>query len=634
MNRISGIFFQEPTPQLQAFRTLQSRSGNPFKKVSPTLNVYFHAGGRSQHASIIHPDDASKLLRHIVWVGTIHNRDEIVHFLNQSGLSVNTDTSDAQLALRLYNCVGHDVSRHLIGYYAFAVWNEETQTLFLSRDAIGAERLYYFHTNGFFSWGTEIRQVCFLAGREPILNESWIAEALTWSFDGCLVHTKDSPIQDVQAIPPGHSLSLKEGKLPQLTQWWAWEKYRGEKYPKDEDLVEAFRDLLITSVKGCLGTDPRVIADLSGGIDSSSVVSLACHLAEKGEVSVHLRDVLSYEDPNEPRFDDAEYQAEVVKRYGLKQHKFSMAELWFLQGLGDQDTYFDYPNPLLLWLNSVRAPKKFASELGFVTSLTGGGGDNILPSLSLYMFDCLRSGKLRKAWKEVVARSGLDNRPLLTIISDNILRPIKHRHRLWEPEIPEWLDPDFLQRADLIDRFKDRTHDLQGYPLSSQYDANTIRFASDRPFTVGKYVADPLGIDYRHPFMDRRLVHFALQLPPHIKRQPQFKFILRQAMKGILPDKVRLRTSNTNFSHFRFKGLAKEVDVFDDMRRNPMLAELGFVNLKKWEEALTRFRLGLLPPWNAIRPPTYTDSPLSVEVWLRTCLPQFHKAYNEIGGNS
>jgi len=418
--------------------------------------------------------------------------------------------------------------------------------------------------------------------------------------------------------------------MPQLTQWWEWEKYSGGKSPKDQDLIEAFRDLLITSVKSCLGTDPRVIADLSGGIDSSSVVSLACHLAEKGETSVHLRDVISYEDPNEPRFDDTEYQAAVVKHYGLKHHKFSMEGLWFLQGIGDQNTYFDYPNPLLLWLNSVNSPKKFESEQGFVVSLTGCCGDNILPALSLYMFDCVRSGKLRTAWKEAVARSALSARPLWKIISDNILQPIKHRHHLWEPEIPEWLDPDFLQRTHLTARFKDRTRDLQGYPLSSQHDTNIIRFASDRPFTVGKYIADPLGIDFRHPFMDRRLIDFALQLPPHIKRQPQFKYILRASVKGILSDTVRLRTGKTSFSHFRRIGLTKEAEAFDEMQKNPVLAQLGFVNLKQWEEALTRFKLGILTPWNVVRPPTYTDSPLSVEVWLRTCLPQFHKAYDSI----
>jgi len=321
MNRISGIFFREPTSQLRAFQTLQSESGNAFRKVSPVMNAYFHADGRSQHAVSLRHTGVSKPERHIVWVGTIHNRDEIVHFLSQAGISSTPETSDAQLALHLYNRVGYDVSTHLIGYYAFVVWDEATRSLFLSRDAIGAERLYYFYTPNLFCWGTEIRQVCFLAGIEPILNEEWIAEALTLAGDGSLVHTKDSPIQGVQSVLPGHNLLLNYGKTPQLTQWWEWKKYSRGKSQRDEDLIEEFRALLTTSVKNCLGTDPRVIADLSGGLDSSSVVSLACHLAEKGQTSVQLRDVFSYEDPSESRFDDTEYQEAVVKRYGLKHHK-------------------------------------------------------------------------------------------------------------------------------------------------------------------------------------------------------------------------------------------------------------------------------------------------------------------------
>ncbi len=192
-------------------------------------------------------------------------------------------------------------------------------------------QMYYFHTPNLFCWGTEIRQVCFLAGIPPNLNEGWMAEALTWSWDGRLVHTKDSPIKGVQAIPPGQSLLLNYGKVPQLIQWWEWEKYCGGKTAKDEDLIETFRDLLITSVKDCLGTDPRVIADLSGGLDSSSVVSIACQLAEKGDTSVELKDVFSYYDPNTPWFNNTEYQEIVFKRYGLKQHKVSLGKLWFLQ---------------------------------------------------------------------------------------------------------------------------------------------------------------------------------------------------------------------------------------------------------------------------------------------------------------
>ena len=635
MRRISGVFFREPTSQLQAFTSLQSESGNVFKKISPHRNVYFHVDNGSQYATTPQTDGASKSGRHLIWAGTIHNRDEIVHFLHQSGISSDPDTSDAQLALHLYNCVGHEVSRHLIGYYAFAIWDEATEGIFLSRDALGAERLYYFYTPNLFCWGTEIRQVCYLAGIEPSLNEEWMAEALTWSWAGCLTHTKDSPIQGVLSVPPGHHFMLKNEMSPQLTQWWEWGKYDGGNSPKDDVLIEEFRDLLTSSVKGCLGTDSRVIADLSGGLDSSSVVSLACHLSEEGKTSVHLRDVLSYYDPNNAWFNDSEYQEAVVKRYGLKQHKFSLDGLWWFQGIRDQDTYFDYPNAVLLCLNLVSLPKKFAAEHGFVVSLSGAGGDNIIPPIWVYLFDYVRLGKFSLAWKDLIAISSTISRPFWKIISDNILSPIKHRHSLWEPEIPEWVDRDFLQRTHLKDRFNDRIRDLRPDLLSSQRDTTVIRFGSDRPFTAGKYTAEPLGIDARHPFMDRTLINFALQLPPHLKRQPrEFKYILRQAMTGILPDTVRLRRGRNNFSDFFRKGLTNEADFFDDVKENPVIAQLGFVNLEDWQKQLTRYRLGLLGTWNDIRPSTYTDSPLSVEVWLRTCLPQFHKAYEGAGRNT
>lgn len=635
MNRISGILVQESTSQLQSFTSLQSKSGNAFKKMSPHRNVYFHADDSSQYATAAQADGTSKGRRHLIWAGAIHNRDEIVRFLNQSGTSSDPDTNDAQLALHLYNCVGHEVSRHLVGYYAFAIWDESTHRLFLSRDALGAECLYYFYTPNFFCWGTQIRQVCYLAGIEPSLNEEWVAEALTWSWDGCLTHTNDSPVQDVLSVPPGHHLVLKNKMSPQLTQWWEWGKYDGGNSEKDDVLIQKFQDLLTSSVKGCLGTDSRIIADLSGGLDSSSVVSLACHLAEEGKAPVHLRDVISYYEPNNAWFNDTEYQEPVVKRYGLRQHKFSLDGLWWFQGICDQDTYFDYPSAVLLCLNLVSSPKKFAADQGFVVSLSGAGGDNIVPPIYVYLFDYVRLGKFLSAWKDIIAISGVISRPFWKVISENILSPIKHWHSLWEPQIPEWIDQDFLQRTHLKDRFKDRMHDLRPDLLSNQFDTSVIRFGSDRPFTAGKYIDAPLGIDARHPFMDRSLINFTLQLPPHLKRQPrEFKYILRQSMAGILPDTVRLRGGRNNFSDFFRKGLTNEADFFDEVRRNPVIAQLGFVDLKQWQTELTRYKLGLLGKWNFVRPPTYTDSALSVEVWLRTCLPQFHKAYEGIERNT
>ncbi|MDE0686761.1 MAG: asparagine synthase-related protein [Candidatus Poribacteria bacterium] len=592
------------------------------------MNAYFHADGRSQHATVTRNNRGSKAELYIAWVGTIHNRNEVIRFLSQSGIAGGTNMCDAQLTLHLYNLVGKDVSIHLIGYYAFAVWDEDTQSLFLSRDAIGAERLYYFYKSNVFCWGTEIRQVCCLGGIKPILNEEWMAEALTWSWNGCLAHTKDSPIKGVQSVPPGYSLRLNLGEPLQLSQWWEWGKDSGKETQKDDDLIEKFRDLLTASVKGCLDVDSRVIADLSGGLDSSSVVSLACHLAEKGDTSVHLKDVISFQDPSEPRFDDTKYQESVVKRYGLNWHNFSLEGSWYLQGIRDQDTYFDYPNPMLLWLNMARDPIKFASERGFAISLTGCGGDNILVDLPLYIYDYVRSGKFRKAWREVTTRSTLDSRPLWKIISDNILLPIKHKHHLWEPQIPQWLNNDFLLRTNLGSRFKDQHSDLQGFPLSTQFNTIAIRYSSDRPFTYSKYITEPFGIHTYHPFMDRRLINFALQLPHHLKQQPkQSKYILRQAMEGILPDTVRLRTGGSTFSHFRRRGLTKEADAFAEMKRNPIIAQMGFVVLKQWEEALTRYKLGSVDECSMLYPSPFMDSPLSVEVWLRTCLPQFHEAY-------
>ena len=628
MNRISGIYFQESTSH---FTSLQNDHVKLLKKVSSQPNVYFHADGNREYTNAARIYEDSKSGQHIAWVGNVHNRVEIIDFLKQFGIYTNIETSDAQLVLHLYNCVGHSVPLHLIGYYAFAIWDASIQHLFLSRDALGAERLYYHCAPNLFCWGTEIRQVCCLGSIEPSLNEEWIGEALTWSWDGCLVHTQDSPIQDVKSIPPGYSLVLNDEKTPQLIQWWEWEKYKDRKTPKEDVLIEQFRNMLSSSVKNCLGEDPRVLADLSGGLDSSSVVSVACQLSENGESSVQLRDVVSFVDQNESRFDDTKYQEAVVKRYGLNWHKLSISGKWYLQGIQDQDTYFDYPNPILLWQSLARAPMEFAAQHGIGTYLTGVGGDNILFSIPIYLFDYIRSGRFGTALKEIVSLSNLKSRPLLKIISENILTPIKHWHTLWHPKIPKWINPEFLQQTHLKDRLVDRYRTLRGYPLLTQMSLIAIRYSSDRVFTYGKHISEQYGVSFRHPFMDLRLIDFALQIPPDFRLQSKkSKYILRQAMNGILPDTVRLRRGGGNFSHFRRQGMVNEKDAFYELfEKNPVIAQLGFVDIKHWQEELARYRLGVVDNWTPTRPKVSIDFSMALEVWLRTCLPQFDKAYSQ-----
>jgi len=250
----------------------------------------------------------------------------------------------------------------------------------------------------------------------------------------------------------------------------------------------------------------------------------------------------------------------------------------------------------------------------------------------IYLFDYVRAGKLGAAWKDITALSALNTQPIWKVIADNVLLPIKHWPRLWESKIPNWLDNDFLQRTNPKARFNDLTRDLRDNPLSTQFDTLTILHSLNGVFTC-KYLADPLGISYRHPFKDRQLINFALQLPPHLKRQPQqIKYILMKSMKGIVPDIVRLKSGGANFSHFHRQGLVNESDAFNDFARNPILGQLGFVNPKQWEAELTRYKLGILNPYNIFRPSVDMKLSLSVEVWLRTCLPQFSNAYSRVKG--
>jgi asparagine synthase (glutamine-hydrolysing) len=200
--------------------------------------------------------------------GRVDNRDELRVALEARGKKVRTDT-DAEIVLRAYECWDEECPKHIIGDFAFVIWDRPNQRLFCARDPLGLRPFYYYSDDRTFLCGSEPRPLFEdpTTRREP--NEGMIAEYLARA----ITDQEETLYRGVFRLPPAHVLSVQPGRL-RKARYWDIDPVRKIRYRTDEEYAEHFSDIFKVAVRCRLRSQGPVGAYLSGGLDSSSVVGV------------------------------------------------------------------------------------------------------------------------------------------------------------------------------------------------------------------------------------------------------------------------------------------------------------------------------------------------------------------------
>ena len=491
-----------------------------------------------------------------VWVvfnGEIFNYIELRAELEGRGHRFYT-RSDTEVIVHLYEDHGDEFVTRLNGQFAIALWDTRRQRLLLVRDRTGIRPLFYALVGEQLLFASEIKSLFAHAGVPRRLSAAGIAEVFTfWScqapatvFDGIL------------SLPAGHVLAWEGGRAG-IRRYWDWE-FPADRPPRRplEDEARELRELLIDSVRLQLRADVPVGAYLSGGLDSSIVTTLIKHYTD-----TPLRTFsLTFEDAE---FDESDFQAELVRFLGTRHTavRCRNADIGaaFPRAIWHAETPIlrTAPTPLMLLSERVRAE-------GYKVVLTGEGADEVFAG-----YDLFREAKVRRFWS-VEPHSSWRPRLLERLYPYLKHSPVAGKslgrnffgqglddvgspwyahlprwqttQRLWQyftPEIRaglsaaeilaplgERLPADFSRWAPLSrDQYVEAHTLLSGYLLSSQ----------------GDRMAMANSVEGRFPFLDHRVIEFANRLPPHHKlRALEEKFVLKQAVRGLLPERIRTRT--------------------------------------------------------------------------------------------
>ena len=528
----------------------------------------------------------------IAYNGEVYNYRELRAELVSNGCTFQTD-SDTEVVLRAYESWGTDAFARLNGMWALAILDQRASAprLVLCRDHFGIKPLYWTRSGERLLFSSEIKGLLQDASvrREP--NEQRIYEYLV---AGLHDHDRDTFFAGIHQLAPASFAVVEGGELHEETYWQPRLSTSGDASPA------RFRELFERSVERRLVADVPVGTCLSGGLDSSSIVmimnkQLAEHLPDAASMGDRLKTFSAIFD-NDP-IDERDYIAHVLEATDAEGNFVRPSSAEFIRELPRVVWHADEPmvstGPYAQWCVMRLAAAKVK------VLLDGQGGDELLAGYTPYHIVYLRE-LLRRRRFAMLAREAWRARDVIW----PMLRRRFAERRAFDPRT--LLRPEFRRRVRrptdhrVGDDLKRRlVQDLTVYSLPSllRYDDRNSMAHS---------------VESRVPFLDPELVDHVLTLPPEaIIRNGWSRAIFRDAMKGLLPEKIRLRRWKVGFTTPEMRWIRAQRDFFEELVGSESFASRPYWDgpavLAAFRDALDGRGVESLFFWRAI----------NVEVWLR-----------------
>ena len=492
-----------------------------------------HAMLRTTHESLGERQPAS--LDERFWItadARLDAKAELLQELKRRGLEARHTAPDSELILRAYAAWGPACVDHLRGDFSFGIWDTSNKRLFCARDHFGIKPFYYVQQADLFLFSNTLNCLRMHPLVSEELNDAAIGDFLLFGLN---YDNATTSFRNISRLPPANCLSVSTNGL-RITRYWKPPMDERIRYSKPEEYVENFQAILRAAVGDRLRTD-RVGILLSGGLDSSSVAAVA---KEVSATSAQTTEIRCYTHVYESLIPDreGEYAREVGEFLRLPVKIMASDHTQLFEGWDDPEFSLPEPveNPLFAgFLDSCRNISADCRVL-----LSGEGVDNLLDfQMWPYAADLRRSGEwqllLTKLanyfWIRPFPWRGIRTR-LKRIIGKDADAPL----------FPEWLNGEFMKRANLKARWKECGEHPKlvfEHPIHPKAHASLSLPQWTHMFEQDNAGVTPYPLEVRYPFLDLRIANYLLSIPPF----PWFfqKMILREAIAERIPERVRMR---------------------------------------------------------------------------------------------
>jgi asparagine synthase (glutamine-hydrolysing) len=538
--------------------------------------------------------------------------------------------SDAELVLAAYLRWEESCTQHLLGDFAFAIWDGRRRALFCARDHMGVRPFIYHYRPGvIFAFGSEPKAVLAAPGVPFRVNEERLADYLRLAF-----HDKEATFfEGVRRLPPGHWMRVDASSC-NVQPYWSPDPAREIRLGDDREYAEAFLEKFKEAVRCRLRSSGPIASQLSGGLDSSLVTCVANDIlaAERPREALHTVSCIFDE---YPEVDERAYIEPVLARCNLASPHYVHADqvsplaqleeaLWHEDGLSythngftiadmastvgragarvmfdglDGDTIVSHGFERMFELAYRGDWATFSHELAAIEEHTGSSRRTIFGMYGgAVLAELARDNRwgtwlsrargaaseLEFGFRDLSREYGL--RPVAPEFAFKAWRRLRGRA---EAKPPTLIHPDLARRT----RWQEPPPVMQ--PRENFRETHYAMLLSGAHATALEAVdriASRFSVELRHPFFDRRLIEYCLALPADQKLKNGWgRLVMRRAMEGIVPPEVQWRKDKSRLSPNFINGLWRfERDRLESLRANAGCLD-GLVDRQQLVDALDRF---------------------------------------------
>jgi asparagine synthase (glutamine-hydrolysing) len=524
----------------------------------------------------------------ITWDGRLDNRVDLISELRNS-LTVNS--ADVSIIAAAYEKWGINCFAKLIGDWALSLWNSNDRSLVLAKDPIGTRHLYYSFDNDQVTWSTILDPLVRLAGKTFALNEEYIAG---WLAMFPAAHL--TPCIGVHSVPPS-SMVLLRPAIHAVSKYWDFDPKKKIRYRTDAQYEEHFRTVFACAVERTLRSDRPILAELSGGRDSSSIVCMADTIIAGSQAACERLDTISYYDDTEPHWNERPYFTKVEEKRGRKG--------WHVD-VGLKDPQKEPPEIESSCDRFVATPgndgrtsaqvRMCLASRGNRIVLSGIGGDEIMggvPTPTPELQDLLCRGQIGRLAHQLKVWALEKRKPWLFLFCEaargflppKLVGVAKHMRPA------PWLQVDFIKRQwEAMTGYPSRVKLSGGLP-SFQEDISTIDVLR-RQIALASLPFEP-PFEKRYPYLDRDLLEFMFAIPrEQLVRPKQRRSLMRRALVGIVPDEILNKKGKAFVARSPLVRISRDWASLFEMTQQLVTSSLGILDRERLVDALQTGRRG------------------------------------------
>ncbi len=565
----------------------------------------FHTTKESRRETQPHVTSSGAIL---TWDGRLDNRTDLIRRLRDV---VTIGSTDVEIVALAYEYWGSDCFAMLIGDWALSVWDPHTRSLILVKDPIGTRHLYYSFDNDHVTWSTILDPLVLFAEKTFTLCEEYIAG---WFSFFPAAHL--TPYVGIHSVPPSSSVLIRAG-MHTVSKYWDFDPGKRIRYRTDAEYEEHFRAVFSEAVRRRLRSDSPILAELSGGMDSSSIVCISDTIIANGAAETPRLDTLSYYNDSEPNWNERPYFTKVEEKRGRTGCHIDVSSLQQTRFEPSDDHFAAIPGS---GRHPSEAAKQFAACLtsqGNHVVLSGIGGDEVMggvPTPILELEDLFARAQFRTLAHQLKVWALNKRVPWFHLLFMTARRffPLT-LFGVRKNEGPEaWLDPNFVKRNRMALQGPRTRVKLFGPLPSFQGNISTLN-ALQRQLTCDVLPSEP-PYEKRYPYLDRGLLEFMYAVPREQHVRPgRRRSLMRRALRDVVPTEILERKRKAYVARSPLAALQSARGQIETLLSDAVTVHCGLIDPVKLARSVDLITTGKeTKQWSLLR------RTVVFELWLRT----------------